>query len=137
MPRSLTFAFAIALLVLTTPLARAQEGGAIERVISDQIAAFQDDDMAAAFDFASPTIRALFGTAERFGQMVRQGYPMVHRPDSVRFLERSERGGLWLQRVLIADRGGRLHLLEYQMIESDSGFLINGVRLLEPDGAGV
>jgi len=116
--------------------ARAQGAAVIEGVIADQITAFQADDMEAAFAFASPTLRRMFQTSERFGQMVRQGYPMVHRPQSLRFLQRRVQGGFVLQRVMIGDAEGRLHMLEYQMLPTDSGFLINGVRLLSPTGAG-
>ncbi len=118
--------------VLTLGLATAapaQEGGH-RAVIEAQIAAFLADDFAAAFDFASPNIRAIFGTPERFGQMVTQGYPMVHRPADLRFLDQVQRGGAILQRVLISDQAGRLHVLEYEMIEGPSGFVINGVRLM-------
>ena len=48
--------------------------------------------MTAAFDYASPTIRGIFGSPDRFGAMVQQGYPMVYRPSEVRYLERREFG---------------------------------------------
>ena len=81
----------------------------IEATIGSQIEAFLRDDFAEAFTFASPNIQGMFGTHERFGQMVRQGYPMVWRPGNVEYLDlRSERGALW-QRVLIRDRQGRVH----------------------------
>lgn len=137
MLRALSALLLFCLVALAAPEARAQEGARVEAVISDQIAAFQADDFEAAFDHASPDIRALFQTPERFGQMVRQGYPMVYRPQSLRFLERRAQGGFVLQRVMITDAEGRLHVVEYQMLQSDSGFLINGVRLLPPAGAGV
>jgi hypothetical protein len=105
-------------------------------VIEAQIAAFLADDFVAAFDFASPNIQAIFQNPERFGQMVAQGYPMVHRPASIRFLEQSERGGAILQRVMITDAGGRLHVVEYEMIEAAGDFLINGVRVIPGQGAG-
>lgn len=114
----------------------AQEGGH-RAVISAQIAAFLADDFVAAFDFASPNIRAIFGSPERFGQMVTQGYPMVHRPTDLRFLEQTERAGTILQRVLVTDAGGRLHVLEYEMIPAGERFLINGVRIVPGAGAGV
>lgn len=117
--------------------AGAQEAGGHRAVIEAQIAAFMADDFAAAFDFASPAIRAIFGTPERFGQMVTQGYPMVHRPSEVRFLDQAERGGAIHQRVLIADAVGRLHVLEYEMIPGPSGFVINGVRIVPGGAAGV
>lgn len=125
--------------VLTLGLAGAapaQEEGH-RAVIEAQIAAFLADDFATAFEFASPAIRAIFGTPERFGQMVMQGYPMVHRPRELRFLEQAERGGAIYQRVLIADLAGRLHVLEYEMIPGGAGFVINGVRIVPGGGAGV
>ncbi|MCV6592833.1 MAG: DUF4864 domain-containing protein [Silicimonas sp.] len=106
----------------------------IEATIDAQIGAFLEDDFARAFTFASPGIQGMFGSAERFGQMVRQGYPMVWRPGEVEFLElRNFRGALW-QRVQIRDQAGRVHVLDYQMIETGEGWRINGVQLLpEPD----
>lgn len=109
-------------------------------VIEAQIAAFLAEDFATAFEFASPAIRTIFGNPERFGQMVVQGYPMVHRPAELRFLGQVERDGTILQRVLIADQAGRLHLLEYEMIPGPApdgaGFVINGVRILPGAGTG-
>ena len=130
------FWLAAALTLGMASAAPAQDAGP-RAVIEAQIAAFLADDFAAAFAFASPNIQAIFGNAERFGQMVTQGYPMVHRPAEVRFLEQAERGGAVYQRVLIADQGGRLHVLEYEMIPDGGAFVINGVRLLQGQGAGV
>ena len=106
-------------------------------VIEAQIAAFLADDFEAAFDFASPSIRSIFGTHERFGAMVQQGYPMVHRPAELRFLDQSERGAAIIQRVLITDQGGAVHVLEYELVHSENSILINGVRILQGQGAGV
>lgn len=136
MMRALSFLVLSGFLLFAAPALRADEAG-IEAVIANQIAAFQVDDFEAAFEYASPSIRAIFQTPERFGEMVQQGYPMVHRPGGIRFGERRAQGGFVLQRVLITDAEGRLHVLEYQMLQTDSGFLINGVRLLPPAGAGV
>lgn len=113
----------------------AQESGH-RAVIEAQIAAFLADDFVAAFDYASPNIQAIFQSPERFGQMVSQGYPMVHRPANVRFLDPSERGAAIIQRVMITDAGGRLHVVEYEMIRDAEAFLINGVRVIPDRGAG-
>ncbi len=110
--------------------AKAQEPSeAIRGVISDQIAAFRADDFATAFSFASPNIKRLFGTSERFGAMVRSGYPMVWRPADVRFSDLQERGGRTVQDVLVIDQAGAPHLLEYEMIETEAGWQIDGVRV--------
>lgn len=109
----------------------------IATTITDQIAAFQADDFDTAFSYASPNIKRLFGTPERFGQMVRDGYPMVHRPAEVTMLDQSEVDGRILQRVMIRDQSGRVHMLAYQMIETDQGWQINGVQLLRAPEVGV
>ena len=112
----------------------AQEGE-IQSVISSQIEAFQQDDFDQAFSFASPNIQGFFGNSERFGQMVQNGYPMVHRPDSVRYLELREiAGNLW-QQVMITDGSGVIHLLDYQMRMIDGMWRINAVQLLPAPGA--
>jgi hypothetical protein len=108
----------------------------IEGVIRSQIEAFLVDDFATAFTYASPNIKGMFGSPERFGMMVRQGYPMVWRPGEVRYLElRNDRAGL-VQRVLIVDRAGVPHMLDYMMIETAEGWQINGVQLLRAPQAG-
>jgi len=114
-------------------LAQAQNAE-IEGVIDAQIEAFQADDFERAFTYASPTIRGIFGTSDRFGAMVRNGYPMVWRPDELRFLELREVAGYLWQRVMITDGGGRVHLLDYQMIRHENLWKINAVQVLKaPD----
>lgn len=106
----------------------------IKGVISDQIEAFKSDDFAEAFKFASPTLQNLFATPENFGRMVTQGYPMVWRPAEVTYLDlRKEAGTLW-QKVQIVDTEGRVHILDYRMMETENGWKINGVQLLESMG---
>ena len=108
----------------------------IQNTIQNQLNAFMADDFATAFTFASPTIKGLFGTSDNFGMMVRNGYPMVHRPADVKMLElREVAGNLW-QRVMITDQQGRTHILDYQMIETAEGWQINGVQILPSPGVG-
>lgn len=109
---------------------------AIEGTIQRQIEAFLADDFATAFTFASPNIRTLFGTSDNFGAMVRNGYPMVWRPADVRYLDlRTVAGALW-QRVMITDAQGRVHMLDYQMVETPDGWQINGVQLVRAPDVG-
>ncbi len=124
--------------VSAPPPAPAQETPvpAIQATIQNQFNAFLQDDVATAFTFASPTIKSMFGTPENFGQMVQQGYPMVWRPADVKYLElRNVAGNLW-QRVMVTDQAGRVHMLDYQMIETPDGWQINGVQLLPSAGVG-
>jgi hypothetical protein len=128
-------AFVVAGVVVFAGMAMAQEAD-IRGVIGNQITAFQADDFGTAFGFASPNIKGMFGSPERFGAMVQQGYPMVHRPDEVRYLGLRLDSGRQVQRVMIRDGQGRVHFLDYEMIEAEGGWQINGVRLLPPQGAG-
>ena len=102
----------------------------IEANIAAQIQAFKADDFATAFTFASPNIQRLFGNPDNFGAMVRNGYPMVWRPSDVRFLELREVAGALWQKVMITDGDGAVHILDYQMIQQENVWKINGVQLL-------
>ncbi|MEP1201508.1 DUF4864 domain-containing protein [Tateyamaria sp.] len=122
-----------ALAISMTGAAWAQ-GTEIEGVISDQLDAFKADNFAEAFEFASPNIRGIFGTPENFGRMVTQGYPMVWRPTEVTYLELRQENGSYWQKVKIVDAKGQVHVLDYRMLETENGWKINGVQLLESAG---
>ena len=114
----------------------AQDNSAIEDVIGGQLEAFNARDIDEAWTFASPNIKRLFGNSANFGNMVKQGYPMVWDNSDVRFLElRDVRGSLW-QKVMVRDAQGGLHILDYQMVETADGWQINGVQLLPAPDVG-
>lgn len=126
----------VVLAVSVAVSASAQTAGnpAIESVIQRQMDAFSKDDVAGAFTFASPNIKRIFGSSDRFGAMVQQGYPMVWRQSGLRFLELREIGGTLWQKVMVTDASGAIHMLDYAMIETDAGWQIDGVQLLQmPD----
>ncbi|WP_171130761.1 MULTISPECIES: DUF4864 domain-containing protein [unclassified Ruegeria] len=125
--RNLLLAVFLSAGLTSAALAQSDE---IEANIAAQIQAFKADDFATAFTFASPNIQRLFQTPENFGAMVRNGYPMVRRPADVRFLELREISGTLWQKVMITDGSGQVHLLDYQMIQRENGWKINGVQLL-------
>src|SRR5918992_244948 len=109
--------------------AGAQDPAEIREVISSQIEAMRVDDLDTAFGFASPGIQRMFETPERFGQMVREGYPMVWRPRDLRFLEPVPSAGRTVQPVLVTDESGALHVLDYEMVPLEGGWRIDGVSL--------
>lgn len=123
-----------ALFMLAAPVT-AQEVP-IQNTIRAQIQAFQDDDFARAFTFASPNIHALFGTPQAFGKMVREGYPMVYRPADIAMLDLRFIGGAYWQRVRVTDAKGRSFWLDYQMIERPEGWRINAVQMQEAPDVG-
>jgi hypothetical protein len=106
----------------------------IEATIAGQFDAFRAEDVPGAWAFASPTIQGLFGTPENFARMVEQGYPMVWAPGEVDFIDLQSFGGLLVQRVQVIDGAGNAHYLGYQMIQTEAGWRINGVQVLQaPD----
>ncbi|MDT0682043.1 DUF4864 domain-containing protein [Roseicyclus sp. F158] len=114
----------------------AQSADPIEGVISNQLEAFGADDFEDAFSHASPMIRGLFQTPDNFGAMVRNGYPMVHRPADVSYGQREEQADAVLQNVVITDEAGAVHVLRYEMVETEDGWKINGVSLLQAPQVG-
>ena len=108
--------------------AAADDSTDIQKVISDQIAAFQRDDGAEAFSYASPNIRRMFGNADTFMRMVRQGYPSVYRPQSFEFQEVVEIEGRLVQDVLFVGPSGEVEIGSYLMERQPDGtWRINGV----------
>lgn len=130
------FAFVFVAIFATAVTAQENRNAAIENTIQSQINAFLMDDFPKAFTYASPMIQGLFGTPENFGNMVRNGYPMVWRPDEVRYLELREISGRLWQKVMIRDGAGTLHFLDYQMVQGPDGWMINGVQTLQPPQVG-
>ena len=108
----------------------ANEAADIRGVISDQIEAFKSDDFNQAFRFAGPGIQGMFRTPENFGAMVRGGYPMVWRPQELRFGELREEAGVLWQRIIVRDSEGRAHVLDYRMGQYEDGWRIDGVQMV-------
>lgn len=112
------------------------ESAAIEDVIQGQLDAFSAGNVMTAWTFASPTIQDMFGTPAYFGTMVERGYPMVWQPGETTFLGLRQDGGRLIQQVQIVDRAGRLHLLDYDMVQIDGNWRIAGVMVLRGQGVG-
>jgi hypothetical protein len=103
---------------------------AIRAVVEAQLAAFAADDAVRAFSYAAPTIKAMFGTPERFLAMVRSGYPVVYRPSSVVFLSPERIQGQLVQGVHLTDASGALWLAVYQLErQPDRSWRINGCNV--------
>ena len=104
-------------------------------VIGHRIEAFRRDDAAGAFAFAAPAIREMFGTGEAFLDMVRRGYPPVHRPRSFSFGEARDLGEGFEQSVAIQDETGidwdAVYTFERQ---PDGTWKIAGCRLVKRPG---
>jgi hypothetical protein len=96
---------------------------AARMVVSAQLDAFAKDDAKRAFSYAAPSIRAMFGTPERFLAMVRTGYPVVYRAAGVTFLIPLHVDGDLLQGVHLTDDAGALWLATYRLERQSDGTL--------------
>ncbi|QDL93784.1 DUF4864 domain-containing protein [Paroceanicella profunda] len=110
---------------------------AMAAVVTRQIEAFRAEDLEGAFAFASPMIRRMFHDARNFGAMVRNGYPMVWRPEEVTMGPVVMREGRPVQTVFLRDARGMSYVAEYTMIETEDGWRIDGVRIVEAGGSSV
>lgn len=125
--RFLPVALIVIGIALSANPARAQVDDPAD-TIRQQIEAFQRGDVTGAFGYASPMIQFRFGSPQNFGLMVQHGYPMVIDPDRVTMRDLFEEGGKTFQQVEFLDQQGKSHLLDYEMIRTEEGWKINGVR---------
>ena len=122
------------LLLASGAMSAEPDRGAIRSVVEQQLAAFQQDNAALAFSFASPKIRKTFGSPDRFLLMVKSGYPAVYRPQSVTFLDVIMLRGQPTQRVLLTAPDGTQTTAHYFMEQQPDGrWLIDGCVLSTPE----
>ena len=109
----------------------ADESGAamkeVQKTISSQISAFKQNDFNKAYTFAAPNIQAQFPSPEVFGLMVRNGYPVIWRPKSFKFIEFKDLGNKCIQRVLFQSYDGSLETYDYMLEKNNDVWKIAGV----------
>jgi hypothetical protein len=134
--RAFVLAF-IALVALAFPGraddAALPDAATLQAIISGQIAAFQHDDAATAYGYASPDIQGVFTTPETFMAMVKNSYGAIYRPRSVAFgtLEMSDQGPV--QNVYVTGMDGEAFIARYTFVKlPDGSWKINSV-LIEKD----
>ncbi|MDP3338868.1 DUF4864 domain-containing protein [Frigidibacter sp.] len=125
------FCWAPAVAQESSPERAATADAGIRAVIEAQMQAFRAGDTGAAFSHASPMIQRMFGGVDGFGRMVSGQYPMIWQPGDVRFLGLRQERGVPMQRIMLKDSGGALHLFDYEMTESGGVWRINGVFPVE------
>jgi hypothetical protein len=116
---------------------RAGDGTEFQRIISEQIAAFNADDGTRAFAYATPTLQNMFVTADNFMAMVRKGYQPVYRQKSYRFAETfADAAGRPAQKVMIVDQAGKVWTAIYTFErQPDGSWRISSCVLVDPGGA--
>lgn len=122
------------LLLIASTISTLAQQADIQGTIDSQFEAFKADDFETAFTFATPSLQRMFQSPQNFQRMVTQGYPMVWRPADVRYLNLRQENGAMVQTVEITDDKGGRHLLDYRMEQTDAGWRIGGVQILDAPG---
>lgn len=108
----------------------APDEAAIRSVIQAQLDAFKAEDGEAAFSYAAPRVRSIFGSPELFMGMVEQSYGAVYSSRSVVFGALRASGGAVLQQAFITGADGASFTALYQMEEqADGSWKIAGCML--------
>jgi len=122
----------------STHAADPQPETAIRSTISQQLDAFQRDDWAEAFAYASPVLQSIFGSPERFRDMVLAGYRAVYRPKQVAFRDLDTSGPSPVQIVFFIGPDGMAYLAAYEMErQADGSWRIAGVQLIRAEAKSV
>ena len=121
--------FICALFFLAAPIFAGDKED-IQATISRQLEAFQLEDFAKAFSYASPSIQSIFGSPDNFESMVKRGYPMVWKPGKVTFLSVDPYHHGMAQNIQIFDRNKKAHYLRYYMVKLGDSWKISGVEIL-------
>jgi hypothetical protein len=102
-------------LLASSPVVSKTNAIAIAMVVQAQLDAFAADDASRAFSYAAPNIKTMFGTPEKFLQMVQSNYPVVYRPKSVTFLAPESDGAAIIQPVAMTDAQGNGWVAVYHL----------------------
>ena len=99
----------------------------IWEAVQAQLSAFRRRDAEEAFRLASPGIRAMFGTADLFLEMVRSGYPFLCGWQGVRAGELVALQGQLAQQVEVRTRHeGVVRVLLLMERQPDGTWCVNG-----------
>lgn len=105
---------------------------AIQTVVAKQMKAFRLEDDEAAFSLASPGVRRVFESANKFMEMVRTEYGAVYRSRSYRFLRPAMLDGEPVQPVEVIALDGAVSIAAFSMErQADRTWRISGCWLLE------
>lgn len=102
----------------------------IQRVITLQNRAFQRNDEAVAFSYATPGARRFFGTPRAFMEMVRASYSALYRNTSHEFLEAAVIDGVVVQPLKILTKDGEIIVALYTVeLQADKEWRVGSCEL--------
>lgn len=121
----------VATLFFAAPNVASADENAARSIITNQLESFIARDYVTAYTYASPDIKRLFPTLDRFMSMVQSGYDPVLRPGNYSFgrVENLADGRI-VQEVLIRAPDGSDWTAIYFMEQQDDGsWKVDGVNL--------
>ena len=111
------------------------------KIIEQQIDAFLNDDVDAAYSFAAPGIKARYPDKNAFFAMVKKSYQPVYHPGNFAFGRNKNigEGEMILHEVIISADDGKDWKAVYQMLrQPDGSYRIGGVMIVpEQDSKGI
>ena len=126
------------LIILLRAVVFADEGRSVmeevHHTISLQIDAFKKNDVNEAYTFAAPNIQAQFPNPDTFGLMVKNGYPIIWKPKSFKFVKFKDLGDKCIQRVLFQSYEGSLETYDYILEKNNNQWRIAGVLTIKSAG---
>jgi hypothetical protein len=126
--------FGLGLMVAPAFGDEAADADGIRRTIDAQMQAFQADDGAAAYGFASPRLQQIFPNADVFMSMVKNGYQPVYRPRSVTWGRLKEIPGGYAQEVFVVGPDGEPYTALYALErQPDGSWRISGCKIVRSD----
>ena len=131
-PWSLAFAFAVlaGMVAAQAPEPRDADWKAMQAIIAEQRAALVAGDGDEAFSYATPAIRAQFGDAQTFMEMVRGGYAALLTARYVEFLQGAVIDGTIIVPLRLVDADNTVRVALYIMEkQSNGGWRIAGCRI--------
>lgn len=112
-------------------------GPQIEKVISSQFNAFQEENLPLAYSFASPEIKRRYPSAEIFGQMVKNGYSDIWNSKSHAFEGLKLKGEMAFQIVTVISNNNTINNYLYTLYNYKGEWVIAGVTRHSSDSMGV
>jgi hypothetical protein len=112
-------------------MAQSSDEQAAQNVVTRQLEAFLAGDFAQAYSYASPDIKRVFPTLDRFMSMVQSGYLPVLRPGNYAFgrVEQLADGKMVWEVLIRAPDGSDYTAAYFMERQEDGSWMVDGVSM--------
>ena len=124
---------AAALLTAVSAMAQSADESAAQDIVTRQLEAFLSGDYDRAYSYASPDIKRIFPTLDRFMSMVQSGYLPVLRPGNYAFgrVEQMADGRIVWEVLIRGPDGSDYTAVYFMERQADGSWMVDGVNLRE------